>query len=126
MSNQQVKNYIEEDVVEEVYAGLTSVPGATTTPLKVASGTIGAGYDGVIVSVAVNQNNNITLWVKKQEKQVYENGLNSAALPASLGECPLFKGILEKEKWELGLTNASVGAIVVAWLIRVRTFRKGV
>ena len=126
MSNQQVKNYIEEDVIEEVYAGLTTVPGATTTPLKVASGTIGAGYDGVIVSVAVNQNNNVYLWVKKQEKQVIENGLNSAALPANLGECPLFIGILEKEKWELGLTNAPAGAKVMAWLIRVRLFRKGV
>ena len=121
---EQVKNYIEEDVVEEVYAGLTSIAGSTTTPVKVASGTIGAGYNGVIGSIAANQNNNITLWVKKKEKQVYENGLASAALPADLKECPLNKGILEKEAWEFGITNSSVGAIVVAWLIRVRLFRK--
>ncbi|MBA7491251.1 hypothetical protein ES702_01796 [subsurface metagenome] len=126
MSNQQVKNYIEEAVVEEVYAGITTVPGATTDVLKVASGTIGAGYDGVIVSIAINQQNNVFVWVKKQEKQVYDNGLNSAALPASLGECPLFVGILEKEKWELGLTNPPAGDKVMAWLIRIRLFRKGV
>lgn len=122
--NEQVKNYIEEDVVEEVYAGVTSVAGATVDPVKVASGTIGAGYNGVIVSVAASQNNNIWLWVKKKEKQVYENGLSSAALPADLKECPLNKGIFEKDAWEFGLTNSAVGAIVVAWLIRVRLFRK--
>ena len=124
MSNQQVKNYIEEDVIEEVSAGLTSVPATTTSALKVASGTISAGYNGVIVSIAVSQNNNIFAWVKKKEKQIYENGLNSAALPNDLKECPLFRGILEKEAWEFGLTNPSGGAIVVAWLIRVRLFRK--
>lgn len=122
---EQVKNYIEEDVVEEVYAGLTTVPGATTVPQKVASGKIGSGYDAVIVSVAANQNNNVWVWVKKGDKQVYENGLSSAALPAALKECPVYKDILEHDTWEFGITNTGAPDLAVAWLIRIRLFRKG-
>ncbi len=123
LSVNKVKNYIDSEVDEEVYAGLTNVPLNTTTPQKVAAGKIASGYDGVIVSVAASQNNNVTVWVKRADKQIYENGLNSAALPANLLECPIYEEALESVEWELGLTNTSGGAIAVAWLIRIRLFR---
>ena len=105
---------------------IVDVEGGTTTPVKVTSGTIGAGYDGVIVSIASEQDDDVILWIKKQEKQVIENGLNSGALPTNFKECPVFIGILEKQKWELGLTNLAVGDKAINWLIRIRLFRREV
>jgi len=133
---ENVKNYIDESalkrtqaqpVVDEyVDASTTTISANTTTPQKVAEGRVPDGYNGVIVSVAVTRNTNVSLWLKIAGKQVYPNGLNTYAFRANMDEVFLGEDIYEGESWELGFTNTSDADVDVSWLIRVRYFKKGV
>ena len=76
------------------------------------------------MGIAVTRNGDIAAWIKRAEKQVYDNGLNSAALGGLDAETPLFTKIKEKQKWELGLTNATAGDKTIYWRIRVRHIKK--
>ena len=114
----------EPELEEIVEAGKTVIGGSTTTPSKIAEGSVPAGYDGVVMGIACTNNADVTCWIKRAEKQVYANGLHSSGLPANLRETPLFAKLKEKQKWELGLTNVNAGAQTVYWLIRVRHIKK--
>jgi len=120
----EVKSYVEETVEEELYAGSTTVPATTTTPLKVASGKIRDGFDGVVVSIAITQNAVCSFFLKIKEKQYYADGLNSAALGGLSDETLLLVKIAEGVAWEIGLTNTSGANIVQNWRFRIRLFKK--
>lgn len=126
-------DYEHQDVEENVYADKDAT---STELLKVEEGTVPDGYEGMIVSVAVSKETNqrITLYLKRDGKQYYENGLRCAGLSKILdtgvavdsgvdGEVFLGIRIKEKGKWELGF-KASGGTPDVNWRLRVRHFKK--
>jgi len=127
-------DYKSPDVEEMLYADKD----ATSTELtSVQEGTVPDGYEGMIVSVAVSKETNqrITLYLQRDGKQFYENGLRCSSLSKILdtgvavdsgvdGEVFLGVRIKEKGKWDLGF-KASGGTPDVNWRIRVRHFKKG-
>ena len=126
--------YKSPDVEEMLYADKDAT---STTLTKVEEGTVPDGYEGMIVSVAVSKETNqrITLYIKRDGKQYYDNGLRCAGLSKILdtgvavdsgvdGEVFLGIRLKEKGKWELGF-KASGGTPDVNWRLRVRHFRKG-
>lgn len=114
----------DPELIEEVQAGIDTISGSTTTPAKVAEGTVPAGYDSVVMGIAVEQDEDVTAWVKRAEKQVYANGLNSSGLAGLTRENALFTKLKEKQKWEFGFTNTAVGDKAVSWRIRVRHIKQ--
>lgn len=124
VKTEKLKKFLEPwddpELIEEVQAGIDTITGGTTTPAKVAEGTVPAGYDSVVMGIAVEQDEDVTAWVKRAEKQVYANGLNSSGLAGLTRETPLFTKLKEKQKWEFGFTNTAVGDKAVSWRIRVR------
>jgi len=127
-------DYGSPDVEEMLYADREAT---STTLAAVQEGTVPDGYEGMIVSVAVSKETNqrITLYLKRDGKQYYDNGLRCAGLSKVLdtgvavdsgvdGEVFLGIRIKEKGKWELGF-KASGGTPSVCWRLRVRHFRKG-
>lgn len=123
----QVKNYLSEDVEEELYAKTSTIPAGTTSPLKVASGKIRAGYEGIAVSVAVERVADMDFWLKIKDKQHYKDGLNLEGLGAGQflnNEVPLLVDIGEGVEWEVGFTNASGADVDISWRFRIRLFKK--
>lgn len=127
------EEYKHPDVEEKLYADVSTL---STTLAKVQEETIPAGYEGIIISVAVSADETAILYVERDGKQYYENGLNCAGLshvPQAAGtaglvgvgpEVPLLIHLKEKAKWALGFKAAS-GTPKVNWRIRVRHFKKG-
>lgn len=125
--------YEHPDIEEKLYADQD----ATSTELKtVEEGTVPDGYEGMIVSVAVSKETNqrITLFIDRNGKQFYENGLRCTALSKILdtgvavdsgvdGEVFLGIRLKEKGKWKLQF-KASGGTPNVNWRLRVRHFKK--
>jgi len=121
----EVKNYVGEGVVEEVYASSNTIPASTTSPLKVQNGRVRDGYDAVAVSVACTQDADVTFFLKVKGKQVYDNGLNTAGLAGLQQETFLFHPIYEGQDWEVGFTNVnSSTAKTVSWRFRLRLFKR--
>ena len=123
----EVKNYIDELVAEEVYADSNTISAGTTSPEAVESGKIRDGYDAVIVSVACSQEADCYLYIKKNGKQVYPNGLNCAGLGAGANlehETLLCVPLKEGDSWELGFTNTGTSDATINWRLRIRLFKK--
>jgi hypothetical protein len=127
-------DYKSPDVEELLYADRDETSDTLAT---VQEGTVPDGYEGMIVGVAVSKETNqrITLYLKRDGKQYYENGLRCAGLSKILdtgvavdsgvdGEVFLGIRIKEKGKWELGF-KSSAGTPNVCWRLRVRHFKKG-
>jgi len=124
VSKEFLKEIIDETIEDEVYAGVNTIPLNTTTPLKVKDGTIAAGFDSVILGLAAEQSDSIFAWIKRKDKQVFADGLNSGGLNASMDETPLYVKLGEKDAWELGFTNTSGGNITINWRLRIRKVKK--
>ncbi|MBW2675355.1 MAG: hypothetical protein JRD89_18420 [Deltaproteobacteria bacterium] len=125
--NVEVKNYIDESVVEELYADTDTISAGTTSPAKVEEGKIRDGYDAVIVSAAVTNDSDCYLYIKRNGKQVYDNGLNCAGLAAGQylnNEVLLGVPLKEGDSWELGFTNTSGSDKTINWRLRIRLFRR--
>ncbi len=127
-------DYKHPDVEEMLYADRDAT---STTLAAVQEGTVPDGHEGMIVSVAVSKETNqrITLYLKRDGKQYYENGLRCTGLSKILDtgvavdsgvDDEVFLGIRikEKGKWELGF-KASGGTPEVNWRLRVRHFKTG-
>jgi hypothetical protein len=120
----EVKNYLSEAIEEELYASSDTIPASSTTPVKVAGGTIISGYNAIAVSVACTQNANCSVYLKIGGKQYYPNGLNTAGLAGLTEETYLLVDIPEGKEWELGFTNTAGSAQTIAWRFRIRLFKK--
>ena len=126
------EDYKHPDVEEKLYAGVSTL---STDIAYVVEDTIPAGHEGVVLSVAVSSDETAILYLARDDKQYYENGLNCAGLshvPQAAGtaglvgvgpEVPLLIHIKEKGKWGLGL-KATAGTPKVNWRIRVRHIKK--
>jgi len=122
--NEQTIELVKGELVEErLYAGSDSIPANSTTPVKVVGTAIPAGYEGVVVSIACTQNADSAAFLKIEDKQYYDNGLNTAGLGGLAQETPLLVKVKENNTWELGFTNASGSAITMNWRIRVRHYK---
>ena len=119
-----VKNYVAEEVEEELYAESSTIPATTTTPLKVQAGVIPDGYDAVAVSIACTVDTDSAFFLKKKDKQVYSDGLNTGGLGGLLEETLLLVKLKAKEAWEVGFTNTSGSGITMDWRFRIRLFPK--
>jgi len=127
-SDELLKKILKEEVSEEeVHAGVSPT---STTYAKVKGSSIPSGYDGIVMGVAVSRDETITLYLKRAEKDVYSDGLNTAALSSVAqtagvdNEVPLLVLFKEKQAWELGF-KASAGTPKVNWRIRIRLYKKG-
>ena len=138
MSEETIKSimsgdYEHQEVEDKLYAD-QDVTGTDITTVE--EGTIPDGHVGMIVSVAVSKETNqrITLYIERDGKQYYENGLRCAGLSKILntgdavdsgvdGEVFLGIRLKEKGKWKLGF-KASGGTPSVNWRLRVRHFKK--
>jgi len=120
----EARNYLTEEVIEELYAGSDAIPANTTSPKPVESGKIRDGYDAVAVSVACTQNADVAFWLKKKGKQHYPNGLNTYGLGGLSDETLLLVRLAEGDSWEIGFTNTSGSEVTVNWRFRIRLFKK--
>ena len=120
----EAKNYLTEEVKEELYAGSDSIAAGTTTPSKVEDGRIPDGYDAVAVSVACTQNSSVSFWLKVRGKQHYPNGLNTAGLGGLSDETLLLVKLKEGDSWEIGFTNTGGSDVTVNWRFRIRLFKR--
>lgn len=136
-----------ESLLEKIMAGLYEQPhdveemlysdvDVTSIALAdVQDGTVPTGYEGLIVGVAVSSGATVLLYIKRDDKQVYENGLNCAGLshvPQTAGaaglvgvgpEVPLLIRIKEKGKWAIGF-KATAATPTVNWRLRIRHYKK--
>jgi hypothetical protein len=124
-----IKKVLNENVIEEIYTGaLSGTIGAIYT--KAVSGSIDDGFVGLVVDLAVSADSTVTAFVKRDEKQYYENGLVTTALSGvdtATGvdkAIPLLIRVKEKGTWELGFTRVG-GAGSINYRIRIRKYRKG-
>lgn len=123
-------NYEQQDVEEKLYADKDTL---STTLATVEESTIPDGHEGMIVSVAVSADKTAVLFIERDGKQYYENGLNCMGLSGILYagvdnegvDKEVFLGvrIKEKGKWKLGF-KSTAGTPTIAWRLRVRHFRK--
>ena len=125
-------DYVHQEVEENLYA---DNEGTTTDLATVQEGTVPDGHEGMIVSIAISSDDTVIVYIKRDGKQFYENGLNCGGL-GSIAEAKgtdvegvdkeVFLGVRlkEKGKWELGL-KATSGTPTVSWRLRVRHFKKG-
>ena len=123
-------DYEHQDVEEKLY---TDNEATSTTLTKVEEDTVPEGHEGMIVSIAVSSDDTVLVYIKRDGKQYYENGLNCGAL-SSIPEAKgtdlegvgkeVFLGVRlkEKGKWELGLKSTS-GTPTISWRLRVRHFK---
>jgi len=115
-----------ENIIEMLFSGQLVT---STTYAKAQGESVKAGYEGLVVSLAVDNNSAIIAYIKRDEKQYYENGLNCAGLSNvaqanGVGdEVPLLIRIKEKGTWELGF-KAAAATPTVNYRIRVRYIRK--
>ena len=120
----EVKNYITEQVVEELYANSSTIPANSATPVGVVNGRVPQGYDAVIVGIACTQNSNCSMNIKIDGKYYYPNPLNTAGLGGLTEETYLFVPLEQNQLWELGFTNLSGSDQTIAWRLRIRLFRR--
>ena len=122
-------DYEHPDVEEKLYADEDTL---STTIATVEEGTVPDGHEGMVVSVAVSSEDNAILYIDRDGKQYYENGLNCGALSKILYAGTEVQGvdeevflgvrIKEKGKWKLQF-KATAGTPTVAWRLRVRHFK---
>lgn len=125
-----VKNYIGEDIIEDLYAEMTaSIANGVIDPLT-APGlqetiVIPGGYDAIIVGVAVD-NIDMHLYIAIDNKQHYPTGLHCGALAAGAElehETPLYVHVKTGQTIKVGFTNTSGGALTNYWRLRIRRFK---
>ena len=131
-SDELIEKIKDEEVREELYSDNEAT---STTYAKVQEGTIDGGYEGVIVGLAVSSDDQVIAYIKRDEKDYYENGLNCGGLshvPEAAGtaglvgvgpEIPLLIRVKEKGSWELGF-KAKAGTPTISWRLRVRQIKK--
>jgi hypothetical protein len=124
--------YDNPEAEEKVYADTKEL---STSITSVQKSTVPDGYEGLIVSIAVSSDSTAIMYLSRDTKQYYENGLNCGALshvPQSAGtaglvgvgpEVPLLIRIKEKGAWDLGF-KSSAGTPTINWRLRVRYFKK--
>ena len=138
MSEELIKSimsgdYKDPDVEEHLYADneATVLDEATT----VQEDTVPDGHEGMIVSIAVSSVDVVIMYLSRDDKQYYENGLNLGGLssiPEAKGtdlegvgkEVFLGVRIKEKGKWKLQF-KSTAGTPDISWRLRVRHFKKG-
>ena len=123
--------YALQDVEEILYADNEAT---STTLADVQDGTVPDGHEGMVVSIAISSDDTVLVYIKRDGKQFYENGLNCGGL-GSIAEAKgtdvegvdkeVFLGVRlkEKGKWALGLKSTS-GTPTVSWRLRIRHFKK--
>ena len=125
-------DYKSPDVEEHVYADNEATVLDVVT--MVEEGTVPDGHEGMIVSIAVSSNDNVVMYLSRDGKQYYENGLNCGGL-SNIGEeesevygvgNEVFLGvrIKEKGKWQLQFKSTLLTP-TISWRLRVRHFKKG-
>ena len=124
-------DYKHPEVEELLYAdNEATVLDVVTT---VEEGTVPDGHEGMIVSIAVSSEDVVSMYLQRDGKQYYENGLNLGGLSHvpetgtdqyGVGD-EVFLGvrIKEKGKWALQFVS-SAGTPDISWRLRVRHFRK--
>ncbi len=125
--------YELQDVEEKLYADTDTL---STELATVEEGTVPDGHEGMIVAIAVSSDKTAIVYIERDGKQYYENGLNCGGLsdtPEAAGTAGLvgvgdevFLGvrIKEKGKWKLGF-KATAATPDISWRLRVRHFKKG-
>ncbi len=125
-------DYKDPDVEEQLYAdNEATVLDVVTT---VEEGTVPSGYEGMIVSIAVSSEDAVVMYLSRDDKQYYDNGLNCGGLSHvpetgtdqyGVGD-EVFLGIRlkEKGKWKLQF-KSTAGTPTIGWRLRVRHFKKG-
>lgn len=124
-------DYKDPDVEEHLYADneATVLNEATT----VEESTVPDGHEGMIVSIAVSSVDAVIMYLQRDGKQYYDNGLNLGGLssiPEAKGtdlegvDKEVFLGvrIKEKGKWALQFKSTS-GTPTISWRLRVRHFK---
>jgi len=125
ITKERIKEYISEEVMEEVYADVDVISAGETSPVDVLTGKVPDGYDGVIMGLACTQDGDVSAWIKRDGKQVYPNGLNTQALGGITNqETPLLVTFKEGQSWALGFTNGAASDKTVYWRLRVRYIKK--
>jgi len=125
ITKERIKEYIDEEVIEEVYAKKDIIPAGTTTPKDVISGTVPDGYDGVIMGLACTQDSDTYAWIKRAGKQVFSDGLSTQALGGITNEeTPLLVKLESRQSWALGFTNQAGSDKTIYWRLRVRYIKK--
>lgn len=126
---ENVKNYIGEDIEEDLYAESTGdIINGTVDPLTVGlqeTIVIPGGYDAIIVGVAVD-NIDVHLYIAIDNKQHYPNGLHCHALSAGADlerETPLYVHVKSGQTIKVGFTNTSGGDLPNFWRLRIRRFK---
>jgi len=125
-------DYERQDVEEKLYADIDTL---STDIVAVEEGTVPDGHEGMIVSIAVSSDKTAIVYIERDGKQYYENGLNCAGLSSILETAgtdregvdnEVFLGVRlkEKGKWKLGF-KATAGTPDISWRLRVRHFKKG-
>jgi len=124
-------DYKNSDIEEKLYAdNEATVLDVVST---VEEGTVPDGYEGMIVSIAVSSNDKVIMYLDRDGKQYYDNGLNCGAL-SNIGEeesevygvgSEVFLGvrIKEKGKWKLQFKSTLLTP-TISWRLRVRHFKK--
>jgi len=125
-------NYKSPNVEEHLYAdNEATVLDVVTT---VEEGTVPDGYEGMIVSIAVSSNDAVIMYLNRDGKQYYDNGLNLGGLSSIAEEednvfgvdKEVFLGVRIKEKGKWALQFKSILLTpTISWRLRVRHFKKG-
>ncbi len=122
--------YEHPDVEEKLYAdNEATVLDVVTT---VEESTVPDGHEGMIVSIAVSSEDAVIMYLNRDGKQYYENGLNLGGLSYvpetgtdqyGVGD-EVFLGIRikEKGKWQLQF-KSTAGTPDISWRLRVRHFK---
>ncbi len=138
MSEELIKSimsdtYEHPEVEEKLYADSDTL---STDLETVEEGTVPDGHEGMIVSIAVSSDDTAIVYIERDGKQFYENGLNCGGLsdtPEAAGTAGLvgvgkevFLGVRlkGKGKWKLGF-KATAATPTISWRLRVRHFKKG-
>ena len=125
ITKERLREYVDETVMEEVYADVDTISAGTTTPDDVLTGKVPDGYDGVIMGLACTQDGDVSAWIKRAGKHVYPNGLNTQALGGITNEeTPLLVKVMEGQEWALGFTNTAGSDKTVYWRLRVRYIKR--
>ena len=70
-------DYKLKDVEEILYADNEAT---STTLADVKEGTVPDGHEGMVVSIAISSDDEVLVYIKRDGKQFYENGLNCGGL----------------------------------------------
>ena len=125
INKDRLKEYVDETIMEEVYADVDTIPAGTTSPKDVQTGTVPEGYDGVIMGLAATQDADTYAWIKRAGKQVFSDGLSTQALGGITNEeTPLMVKLESRQSWALGFTNNAGSDKTVYWRLRIRYIKK--